>query len=52
MIVEEIINLPETRVRSLMVPRVHQKFWNVDWTVEEAINYLADHPLEILPVSR
>ena len=49
-IVEEIINLPETRVRSLMVPRVHQKFWNIDWTVEEAINYLADHPLEILPV--
>ena len=37
-IVEEIINLPETRVRSLMVPRVHQKFWNIDWTVEEAIN--------------
>ena len=49
-IVEEIINLPETRVRSLMVPRVHQKFWNIDWTVEEAINFLADHPLEILPV--
>ena len=49
-IVEEIINLPEIRVRSLMVPRVHQKFWNIDWTVEEAINYLADHPLEILPV--
>ena len=31
---EEIINLPEARVRALMVPRVEQTFWNGDWSVE------------------
>jgi CBS domain containing-hemolysin-like protein len=49
-IVEEIINLPETRVRSLMVPRVSQTFWNGAWSVERALEVAAEHPMDLLPI--
>lgn len=49
-IVEEIINLPETRVRALMVPRVSQTFWNGAWSVEQALGVAAEHPMDLLPV--
>ena len=50
-IVEEIVNLPETRVRSLMVPRVDQIFWNSSWTVKQSIDHLIDHSLTIAPLT-
>ena len=49
-IVEEIINLPEARVRALMVPRVEQTFWNGDWSVERALAFMIEHPMEVVPV--
>ena len=49
-IVEEIINLPEARVRALMVPRVEQTFWNSDWSVERALAFMIEHPMEVVPV--
>ncbi|MFL2860446.1 MAG: hemolysin family protein [Pontiellaceae bacterium] len=49
-IVEEIINLPEARVRALMVPRVEQTFWNGNWSVEKALAFMIEHPLEVVPV--
>ena len=49
-IVEEIINLPEARVRALMVPRVKQTFWNGDWSVERALAFMIEHPMEVVPV--
>ena len=49
-IVEEIINLPEARVRALIVPRVEQTFWNSDWSVERALAFMIEHPMEVVPV--
>ena len=51
-IVEDIMNLPEARVRALMVPRVEQTFWNGDWSVERALAFMIEHPMEVLPVYR
>ena len=49
-IVEEIINLPEVRIRELMVPRVEETFWNGAWTIARAQEYAQEHALDIMPV--
>jgi len=49
-IVEDIVNLPEIRVRELMVPRVRQLFRRVDSPVGEALRAAAEQELELLPV--
>ena len=49
-IVEEMIKLPEVRIRETMVPRVEQTFWNGAWTLAEALRFAADHPMELIPV--
>ncbi len=49
-IVEDIINLPDTRVRALMVPRVSQTFWNGAWSIERALEMAAEHPMDLLPI--
>lgn len=49
-IVEDIVNLPEIRVRELMVPRVQQLFRSLDTPAAEALRAMAEHELELLPV--
>ncbi len=49
-IVEDIVNLPEIRVRELMVPRVRQLFRRVDAPVEEALRAAAEQEIELIPV--
>lgn len=49
-IVEDIVNLPEIRVRELMVPRVEQFFRRADAPVGEALEAAAEQQLELIPI--
>ena len=49
-IVEDIVNLPEIRVRELMVPRVQQIFRRADASAEEALKEAAARDIELIPV--
>jgi len=49
-IVEDIVNLPEIRVRELMVPRVRQLFRRMDSPVGEALRAAAEQELGLVPV--
>jgi len=49
-IVEDIVNLPEIRVRELMVPRVKQLFRRADAPAGEALAEAAERELELLPI--
>lgn len=49
-IVEDIVNLPELRVRELMVPRVDQLLLRSDRRAEEALMVMAEESLELTPV--
>jgi CBS domain containing-hemolysin-like protein len=49
-IVEEMIKLPEVRIRELMVPRVEQTFWDGVWTIAQAQEYAIEHAMDIMPV--
>jgi len=49
-IVEDIVNLPEIRVRELMVPRVEQLFRRADAPAGEALEEAAEQQLELIPI--
>jgi CBS domain containing-hemolysin-like protein len=49
-IVEDIVNLPEIRVRELMVPRVEQLFRRSDALVGETLSEAAEREIELIPV--
>jgi len=49
-IVEDIVNLPEIRLRELMVPRVKQLFRRTDCTAADALVDAAEQELELIPV--
>ncbi len=49
-IVEDIVNLPEIRLRELMVPRVEQFFRRADSPAGEALSEAAEHGLELIPI--
>ncbi len=49
-IVEDIVNLPEIRVRELMVPRVRQFFRRADAPASEALLAAAELEVELIPV--
>lgn len=49
-IVEDIVNLPEIRVRELMVPRVNQLFRRADSPAGEALRAAAEQEIELIPV--
>jgi CBS domain containing-hemolysin-like protein len=49
-IVEDIVNLPEIRVRELMVPRVKQLFRRTDAPAGETLSEAAEQELELIPV--
>lgn len=49
-IVEDIVNLPEIRVRELMVPRVRQLFRRADAPMGEALAEAAEQEMELIPV--
>jgi putative hemolysin len=49
-IVEDIVNLPEIRVREIMVPRVDQLFRRSDAPSGEAMQEAAERELELIPV--
>jgi CBS domain containing-hemolysin-like protein len=49
-IVEDIVNLPEIRVRELMTPRVQQMFRNADTPVSEVMADAAEREIERIPV--
>lgn len=49
-IVEDIVNLPEIRVRELMVPRVEQLFRRSDAPAGEALSEAAEEHLELIPI--
>jgi len=49
-IIEDIVNLPELRVRELMVPRVEQLFRRADAPVGEALVEAAEQELNLIPV--
>ena len=49
-IIEDIVNLPEIRVRELMVPRVKQLFRRVDAPAAEALSAAAEQRIELIPV--
>jgi len=49
-IVEDIVNLPEIRVREVMVPRVEQLFLRADATVAETLPEAAEEQMELIPV--
>ena len=49
-IVEDIVNLPEIRVRELMVPRVRQLFRRTDAPAAEALLAAAELEVELIPV--
>ncbi len=49
-IVEDIVNLPEIRVRELMVPRVEQLFRRMDAPAGEALAAAAEQSAELIPV--
>ena len=49
-IVEDIVNLPEIRVRELMLPRVQQMFRRADGPSGEALAEAAEQQLELIPI--
>ncbi len=49
-IVEDIVNLPEIRVREIMVPRVKQLFRRADMPAGEALAEAAEQELELIPI--
>lgn len=49
-IVEDIVNLPEIRVRELMVPRVKQLFRQADAPSGEALSTAAEQGIELIPI--
>lgn len=49
-IVEDIVSLPEMRVRELMVPRVKQLFRRADSPAGEAMAEAAEQEVELIPV--
>jgi CBS domain containing-hemolysin-like protein len=49
-IIEDIVNLPEIRVRTLMVPRVQQFFCAVDCPAAKALEAAAEQGREFIPV--
>jgi CBS domain containing-hemolysin-like protein len=49
-IVEDIVSLPEMRVRELMVPRVKQFFRRADSPAGEAMTEAAEQEVELIPV--
>jgi CBS domain containing-hemolysin-like protein len=49
-IVEDIVNLPEIRVRELMVPRVKQMFRRADAPAGEALAEAAMQEIELIPI--
>ena len=49
-IVEDIVGLPEMRVRELMVPRVKQLFRRADSPAGEAMAEAAEQEVELIPV--
>ena len=49
-IVEDIVGLPEMRVRELMVPRVKQLFRRVDSPAGEALAEAAEQEVDLIPV--
>lgn len=49
-IVEDIVNLPEIRVRELMVPRVQQLFRRADAPSGEALAEAAEQWAELIPI--
>jgi len=49
-IVEDIVNLPEIRVRELMVPRVKQMFRRADAPSGEALAEAAEQQVELIPI--
>ena len=49
-IVEDIVNLPEIRVREIMVPRVKQLFRRADAPAGEALAEAAEQELELIPI--
>ncbi len=49
-IVEDIVNLPEIRVRELMVPRVEQLFRRADAAAAEALTAAAGQEVELIPI--
>ncbi len=49
-IVEDIVNLPEIRVREIMVPRVKQLFRRADAPAGEALAEAAEQEIELIPI--
>jgi len=49
-IVEDIVNLPEIRLREIMVPRVKQLFRSVDTPISEVLQDAAERELALIPV--
>ncbi|MEI6892370.1 MAG: hemolysin family protein [Pontiella sp.] len=49
-IVEDIVNLPEIRVREIMVPRVKQLFRRADAPAGEALAAAAEQDIELIPI--
>ncbi len=49
-IVEDIVNLPEIRLRAIMVPRVDQLFCREEMAAGEALQEAAERELERIPV--
>jgi len=49
-IVEDIVNLPEIRVRELMVPRVKQLFRRADASAGEALREAAEQEIGLIPI--
>ncbi|WP_372794513.1 hemolysin family protein [Pontiella sp.] len=49
-IVEDIVNLPEIRLREIMVPRVRQLFRRADAPAGEALAEAAEQELELIPI--
>ena len=48
--VEDIVNLPDIRVRELMVPRVDQLLLRADTPAGEALREAAEQELELIPI--
>ena len=49
-IVEDIVSLPEIRVREIMVPRVKQLFRRADAPAGEALAEAAEQEIELIPI--
>lgn len=49
-IVEDIVNLPEIRVRELMIPRVKQLFRRADSPAGQALLDAAEQELDLIPI--